>query len=169
MQDVLDKYKNITEAFPPTAQFFSCYAYCLFVLQVSFFSYLFWSFYTKLDTFFNLMVILGSPSIIENRCYKAYGKFWLVLSTGELLNKMTWQEPNYVIDVYPNLASLVAQKVKNLPEMWEMQIRSLDWEDPPGERNGNPLQHSCLENSKDRGSWWATVHGVAKSRTWLSD
>ena len=72
------------------------------------------------------MVILGSPSIIENRCYKAYGKFWLVLSTGELLNKMTWQEPNYVIDVYPNLASLVAQKVKNLPEMWEMQIRSLD-------------------------------------------
>ena len=27
----------------------------------------------------------------------------------------------------------------------------------PGERNGNPLQHSCLENSTDRGAWWATV------------
>ena len=35
----------------------------------------------------------------------------------------------------------------------------------PGEGNGNPLQYSCLENSMDRGAWWATVHGVAKSRT----
>ena len=32
-----------------------------------------------------------------------------------------------------------------------------------GEGNGNPLQYSCLENSMDRGTWWATVHGVAKS------
>ena len=39
----------------------------------------------------------------------------------------------------------------------------------PGEGNGNPLQDSCLENPMDRGVWWATVHGVAKSRTWLSD
>ena len=35
----------------------------------------------------------------------------------------------------------------------------------PGEGNGNPLQYSCLENPMDRGAWWATVHGVAKS--WL--
>ena len=39
----------------------------------------------------------------------------------------------------------------------------------PGERNGNPLQYSCLENSMDRGAWWATVHGVAKGQTRLSD
>ena len=32
----------------------------------------------------------------------------------------------------------------------------------PGEGNGNPLQYSCLENSMDRGAWWATVHGVAE-------
>ena len=32
----------------------------------------------------------------------------------------------------------------------------------PGEGNGNPLQYSCLENSMDRGLWWATVHGVTK-------
>ena len=32
-----------------------------------------------------------------------------------------------------------------------------------GEGNGYPLQYSCLENSTDRGAWWATVHGVAKS------
>ena len=39
----------------------------------------------------------------------------------------------------------------------------------PGEGNGNPLQNSCLENSMDGGAWWATVHGVVKSRTRLSD
>ena len=37
----------------------------------------------------------------------------------------------------------------------------------PGEGNGNPLQHSSLEDSMDWGAWWNTVHGVAKSRTWL--
>ena len=39
----------------------------------------------------------------------------------------------------------------------------------PGEVNGNLLQYSCLGNSTDRGSWWATVHGVAKSQARLSD
>ena len=35
----------------------------------------------------------------------------------------------------------------------------------PAEGNGNPLQDSCLENPKDRGAWWATVHRVAKGQT----
>ena len=35
----------------------------------------------------------------------------------------------------------------------------------PGEGNGDPLQYSCLDNSKDRGGWWATVYGVTKSQT----
>ena len=35
----------------------------------------------------------------------------------------------------------------------------------PGEGNGNPLQHSCLENPMDRGAWQAKVHGVAKNQT----
>ena len=35
----------------------------------------------------------------------------------------------------------------------------------PGEGNGNPLQYSCLKNPMDGGAWWATVHGVTKSRT----
>ena len=39
----------------------------------------------------------------------------------------------------------------------------------PGEGNGDPPQYSRLENSTDRGAWRATVHGVAKSRTWLSN
>ena len=43
------------------------------------------------------------------------------------------------------------------------------WGRSLGEGNGNPLQYSCLENPMDGGAWWATVHGVAKSRTQLSD
>ena len=39
----------------------------------------------------------------------------------------------------------------------------------PGEGNGNPLQYSCLENPMDREAWWATVTGVTKSRTQLSN
>ena len=38
-----------------------------------------------------------------------------------------------------------------------------------GEGNGTPLQYSCLENPMDGGAWWVAVHGVAKSRTQLSD
>ena len=40
---------------------------------------------------------------------------------------------------------------------------------PPGVGNGNPPQYSCLENSMDRGAWRATVLGVAKNWTQLSD
>jgi len=39
------------------------------------------------------------------------------------------------------------------------------WERSPRERNGNPLQYSCLENFMDRGAWQATVHEVAKNQT----
>ena len=58
--------------------------------------------------------------------------------------------------------------VKHLTAMWDPGLipgmgRS------PGEGNSNPLQYSCLENSMDGGALWATVHGVTKSRTRLSD
>ena len=61
-------------------------------------------------------------------------------------------------------ASLVAQMVKKKKKPPAMQE---GWEDPLAGGHGNPLQYSCLENSMDRGAWWATVHGVAKSRTRL--
>ena len=57
----------------------------------------------------------------------------------------------YVTELY-SLASMVAQMVKNLPTVWETQVRSLDWKDSPGEGNGYPLRYSCLENSMDRGA-----------------
>ena len=63
--------------------------------------------------------------------------------------------------------SLVAQAVKNLPAKQETQVGSLDLiagsGRSPGEGNGNSLQYSCLGNPMNRGAWWATVHGVAKS------
>ena len=43
------------------------------------------------------------------------------------------------------------------------------WGRSPGEENGNLLQCSCLENSMDKGAWWATVYEIAKSQTRLSD
>ena len=59
--------------------------------------------------------------------------------------------------------------VKNLSVIQETSVESLGREDSPGRENGNPLQYSCLENSMDRGAWWATVHEIAKNQTWLSD
>ena len=47
--------------------------------------------------------------------------------------------------------------VKNPPAVQETIVQR-----SPGERNGYPLQYSCLKNFMDRGAWWATVHGVVK-------
>ena len=71
-------------------------------------------------------------------------------------------------------ASQVARVVKNPPAN-AGDVRDAGsipgWGRSPGEGNGNPLQYSCLENPMDRRTWWAAVHGVAKSWTglkWLS-
>jgi len=50
-----------------------------------------------------------------------------------------------------------------------MRVQSLGQEDSLEKENGNPLQYSGLGNPMDRGAWRATGHGVAKSRTRLSD
>ena len=67
-------------------------------------------------------------------------------------------------------ASQVALVIKTFPAN-AGDIRDVDsiprWGRSPGERNGNPLQYSCLECPMDRGAWRATVHGVSKSWTWL--
>ena len=54
-----------------------------------------------------------------------------------------------------NLASLIAQLVKNLPAMQEIRVQSLGWEDPLEKEMANPLQYSCLENPMGRGAWQA--------------
>ena len=69
-------------------------------------------------------------------------------------------------------------EIRHIPDGSEVKVPARNSGDPgsilglgrsPGEGNGNPLQYSCLENSMDRGAWRATVYGVAKSRTQLSD
>ena len=60
----------------------------------------------------------------------------------------------------------MAQTVKNLPAIWEIQVGSLGWEDTREKGIAtHSIQYSCLENFMDRRAWQATVHGVAKSRT----
>ena len=66
-------------------------------------------------------------------------------------------------------ASHVAYMVKNMAAMQETRLWSLGLGRSLGEGNGNPLQYSCLENSMDRGAWWATVHELAKIWTQLSN
>ena len=67
----------------------------------------------------------------------------------------------------PFWASQLAQWVKNIPEI-KADVNSItrSGRSPRG-GHGNPLQYSCLENLMDRGAWWATVPGVAKSQTRL--
>ena len=57
---------------------------------------------------------------------------------------------------------------KHLSAMQKTWVQSLGQEDSPGEWNCSPLQNSCLENSMNRGAWWATVYGTTKIQTWLS-
>ena len=68
-------------------------------------------------------------------------------------------------DMLSMCSDVVAQMVKNLPLMQGDGGLIPGLGRSPGEGNGNPLQYSCLVNAMDRGTWRATVHGVAKSRT----
>ena len=63
----------------------------------------------------------------------------------------------------------MAQLVKNLPEMWETWVGSLGWEDPLEEYMATYSSILAWRIPMDRGTWQATVHGVAKSWPGLSD
>ena len=69
----------------------------------------------------------------------------------------------------PNWTSLVAQMVKNLPAMWETWIQSLGWEDSLEEGMTTHSSILAWRIHRDRGAWQATVRGVTKSQTRLSD
>ena len=63
----------------------------------------------------------------------------------------------------------MAQTVKNSPAMWETWLQSLDWEDPLEEGMATHISIPAWKIPMDRGAWQATVHGVTKDRTQLSD
>ena len=85
-------------------------------------------------------------------------QYWFICYGGILLC--------VVIDVR---SSLVAQMVKNLPAKWETWVQSLGWKDPLEEGMATHSSFLAWRASMDKGAWWATVHGVPKSRTRLSD
>ena len=66
-------------------------------------------------------------------------------------------------------ASLVAEMVKNPPAVWETWVQSLGWEDLLEKGMATHTSILAWRIPMDRGAWWATVHGVAKSRTRLSN
>ena len=68
----------------------------------------------------------------------------------------------------PTSYSRAQKKTEGCPLFYKARINTVSKHNS-GEGNGTPLQYSCLENPMDGGAWWAAVHGVAKSRTRLSD
>ena len=92
------------------------------------------------------------------------------VSEGWVGSMESWLHITITWDFYLQIrASVVAQVIKNLPAIQETQIWSLGREDPLEKGMATHSSNSCLENSLDRESWQATVHGVAKSRIRLSD
>ena len=83
-------------------------------------------------------------------------------SSGALRRKCVWQPPNP--DLFPGGSDGKESACKAGDSGSIPGLRRC-----PGEGNGYPLQYSCLENSMDRETWWAIVHGVSKSWTRLSD
>ena len=86
------------------------------------------------------------------------------------LGRSTGEEIGYPLQY--SWASHVAQLVKNLPAVWETWVQSLGWEDL-WRRAWQPtpvfLPGESPWTKEDRGAWQATVHGVTKSQTWLSN
>ena len=94
-----------------------------------------------------------------------------LLSTGSHRVRHDWSDLAAVAALWP-VASLGGTVVKNPPaNAGNTRDSGLipGLGRSPGEGNGNPLQYSCLENPMDRGAWEATVYGVTKSQTRLSD
>ena len=88
----------------------------------------------------------------------------------------TWRDEGILVQISPlfthqpwNLAQDFSCSNTMCLEDTTINMSSLMAESFTPCRNGTPLQHSCLENPMDGGAWWAAVHGVAKSRTRLSN
>ena len=107
--------------------------------------------------------------IYKNKCKTMFTEAFITTQKNKLhFFCLVYQQQEHFLQG----TSLVFPVVKNLPTN-AGDIRDVGsnpgWRRSPGEGNGNPLQYSRLESPMDRGSWWATVHGVLKSRTRLTD
>ena len=93
---------------------------------------------------------------------KAYEK---VLNLGSNQKSEYWNH-----DMNQNVKNFLSWAISTLVRCESVIALIYCWlECKLGEGNGTPLQYPCLENPMGRGAWWAAVHGVTKSQTWLSD
>ena len=119
---------------------------------------------------------------VSGHCWFSWLCFWQWGKWGKLIGHekksfgksvtlflFPWQ-----VDIWQQTLSLRPQWIPSvlLPVIYSYQelntVSIPEWGRSPGEGSGNPLQNSCLGNPMDRGAWWTTVHGVAKSQTQLA-
>ena len=106
-----------------------------------------------------LFLIQAHPSLHSGPCSNATSSDRLLLLS---MSKATSPYPFCLILCFSYIRNFIMTSHYRI--FYMRQTRGV-----VGEGNGTPLQYSCLENPMDRGAWWAAVHGVAKSRTQLSD
>ena len=83
---------------------------------------------------------------------------------GQCIKIQVWFLSNFWFDRPSQVVLVVKNPPANARDATDMDLIP-GFGRSPGEGNGNPFQYSCQENSVDRGTWWATVHGAAKSQT----
>ena len=113
--------------------------------------------------------------------FTSWGQYPTVAITSWMLEGRTWyRDPAPISEIIfrIDLVILCLNALRGFPGGSEVKASACNAGDlglipgsgrSPGEGNGNLLQYSCLENPMDGGAWWATVHGVSKSQTRLSD
>ena len=116
------------------------------------------SLFAILLSYFSTWVYSGSGTFIPTKCVRC------ALS---VINDVRFIGINFSVVLAPGLTWWLSGKESACQSRRHGSIPRLGRS--PGGGNGKPLQCSCLENPMDGGAWWATVHGVAKSRTRLSD
>ena len=121
--------------------------------------------------FYNLLVIPYMLSVLTQNPHQCNKLFTDTFSEPQFHNQhlhSTSFLPMFISEVQFCPFYLLAPHLPLLPTL-KIRLQLLSPALLLGEGNGNPLQYSCLENPMDGGAWWATVHGVAKSQTQLSD
>ena len=86
---------------------------------------------------------------------------WIYRASNKKAVKQNNPLATHFLDTYNSDGKESACSVGDPGDPWVGKI--------PWRGHGNPFQYSCVENSMDRGAWWATIHAVTKSRTWLDD
>ena len=107
---------------------------------------------------------LGRPRGIRWRGRWEGGSGWGTHVTPWLIHVNVWPNPLQCCEVISLQLIKINEKKKKKRDVGSIPGSGRS----PGEGNGNPLQYPCLGNPMDRGAWWATIHGAAKSRTRLS-